>query len=199
MRFAAAGDNDITVEAGSSFTASVKANVTNPIEKMHRLTIKKDAAASITTRDDNGAEVVLLVDANGAKAARKNGETIVDFDAARVLGADTFAVQYGGDAAKKISLYVTYSSENFAAPNGAQIINVKGYYVYTDAQGATKFLRFSFTLNGWTSIFNSASNNEGMYDQQGEPNNLNNDGEFWLVYDGVTFRNTAWRGPLLGM
>lgn len=102
------------------------------------------------------------------------------------------------DTLDKLTLFVTKSSNNFVAPNGQSKIDVEGIYVLVDPTGNKKQYRFSYSLDGWTSNFNSSSFNEGLVDQQGY--NGNND-DYRVEVNGLTFYavGVAWRKAILGM
>ena len=196
-RFALAGSHAVEIQSGATLIASVNAKVTNPVEKMNLLTIKKGATAEITTKT-KGDETVTLTVANDTGYVTQNGAV----NTARVIngGADNEAngfwmkeyntYIYGNEQPNStMALYVTYSSTGYT---GVKDTTVNGYFVYTK-NDTVQFLRFDFfIIYGWESHFVTDELGEGVTDEQ-----VSN--EFEVVYDGVRFRTSAWRGPMFGV
>ena len=96
---------------------------------------------------------------------------------------------------EKLTLYVQSNSNGFVPPNGSQNIEVRGTYVYDPANGEkpSKY-EFIYTLNGWSSSFNSASVGQGLTDEQSGD-------DMQVTVNGVTFSavGSAWRKAVLNM
>lgn len=96
-----------------------------------------------------------------------------------------------------LTLFVTYSSSNFAPPTGVGQINVTGTYVFRDIYGTRTDYGFKYTLNGWDSIFDSASYNQGLSDYKGYEADWD---AFRVEVKGLTFYapGTSWHKAVLG-
>lgn len=201
-RYALAGEKVVTVNAGATFNASVTGNVLNPVDKMNNLVLNSGATVNIQTHNER-SEAVALTLSEGVANVSVTGA--VDYSGRKILPVASEAEEANGfwlkehdtriygDAAPNatMSLFVTYNSTNWGPHDGANgaVTTARGYYVYTNGD-KVQFLRFEYALNGWTSLFTSTNYGENVWDEQ-----ANN--EFEVVYDGVRFRTSAWRNPLL--
>ena len=100
-----------------------------------------------------------------------------------------------------LTLFVTESSNNFVPytnASGNDSVDVKGIYVLEDAVGNKTQYRFSYFIRGWTSTFNSSSNNEGLVDYQGYGEDTD---AYTVEVKGLKFyaNGQEWRKAILNM
>lgn len=201
-QYVLAGEQTVEIQSGATFTASLNAQVTKPIEHMHLFTVKKGAAVSVSTLDQNNQKVILVADANGARVTRENGT----FSADRTI--NTFVNQNG--TGETLSLYATYNDNQFNndAWWAGDSPKTYGYYVYTNAT-EYKFLRFYLDLRNANGTFQSSIKTNGYItdsqisddNQGGGINVVYNDGVSnitFTMHRGTTDNQYSWQYVLLG-
>ena len=107
----------------------------------------------------------------------------------------TFTNTNGGN--EKLTLYVTENSIDFATPNGSQTVDVRGVYIYENANGEKTRYQFIFALAGWTSTFQSETAGEGLYDRQDAQDASGN--TLAVTVNGITFTANKWQKAVLNM
>ena len=104
-----------------------------------------------------------------------------------------------GNGSETLTLYVTESSIGFYMDYNyrPEVITASGIYALNNGNGEMSIYDFHFTLNGWTSNFESSSYNQGLSDRFDE----NYPGADYVVNIGNLefFAKSSWRWAILGM